>query len=122
MNTARQTKTPDPPLAFPIPFSGPLTIYECVELKALLTEILAAPAPQKVDLSRITHCDAAGVQLLVAAGKTTRRMGKPPCFENPSEAVSRAILQAGLTPERIFESTKETTDESSNPPNHHDRG
>jgi anti-anti-sigma factor len=111
MDTASQTKEPGPPLAFPIPFSGPLTIYECVELKALLTEILAAPVPQKVDLGQISHCDAAGVQLLVAASKTTRRLGKPPCFENPSEAVSRAILQAGLTPERIFEFTKETTDE-----------
>ena len=122
LQTAQSTGPDFSPIPGSIPFSGPLTIYECAELKTLLLEIIAAPVPQQVDLSRITHCDGAGVQLLVATGKSARRLGQPPCFANPSEAICQAIRQAGLNPERIVEFFKETADESSPQPDHHDRG
>lgn len=71
---------------------GEMTIYRAADLKKALIGALAADAPIRVDLSRVTELDTAGVQLLVLARHIADDRKKELVFLAPSEAV-RAVLQ-----------------------------
>jgi anti-sigma B factor antagonist len=63
----------------PFRIDGELTIYRAAELAAALKAAFAAladGADLEVDLADVTEMDCAGVQLLIAAGKTARAGGR----------------------------------------------
>ncbi|WNJ89983.1 STAS domain-containing protein [Bosea sp. 685] len=49
-----------------------------------------------IDCSAITACDIAGIQLLVSASKTAAVSGRLMRLEGASEALSTALVRAGL--------------------------
>ncbi len=53
---------------------GELSIVRAAELQALL---LADPPPHTIDLSGVTECDSAGLQLLMAAKQAALKEGRP---------------------------------------------
>lgn len=55
---------------------GPLTIYEVAELHRKLLELLADPGPLQLDLSAVSECDSAGLQLLLVIKKSCRRRNR----------------------------------------------
>lgn len=55
---------------------GPMTIYECVEIKRELTESLAQAQALHIDLSAVDEMDTAGLQLLLLARREATRQGK----------------------------------------------
>lgn len=68
MSTEPSTHAP------PLRIEGELTIVRAAELKALL---LADPIPHTIDLSGVTECDSAGLQLLMAAKQAALNEGRP---------------------------------------------
>ncbi len=58
-----------------IVFTGDLTIYQAAELKLILTQAFEQSrhdlSPVELDLSGINEIDAAGLQLLLSAAKST---------------------------------------------------
>ncbi len=63
---------------------GELTIFRALELKQAM---LAAPAPNDIDLSGVTDIDSAGLQLLMLARKTAQAEQRKLRLLAPSAAV-----------------------------------
>lgn len=66
-------------VATPLRIEGEMTIYRASELAQALQDALAAlPAGEalQVDLSAVTEMDCAGVQLLLASGRSASAAGR----------------------------------------------
>jgi anti-sigma B factor antagonist len=82
-----------------VALEGDWTVIRAAELRPLLAQSVAAGA-QRLDLSRITEIDSAGLQLLLSARRSAATHGIELAFDAPSSAV-RALaavyrLDAGL--------------------------
>lgn len=55
---------------------GPMTIYECVELKRRLGDALSHLDELHIDLSEVDEMDTAGLQLLLLARREAHSRGK----------------------------------------------
>lgn len=77
---------------------GDMNIYRAAELKQMLLEALDAPGSLTLDLSGVTECDSAGLQLLVLAGRQARDAGCALHLKAPSAAVSEVLELLRLTP------------------------
>lgn len=75
--------------------AGALTIQTATEQLGLLREALATGAAE-LDLSAVSECDTAGVQLLVAARRQARARGTALALHNPSEPVREALQRYGI--------------------------
>lgn len=68
--------------------AGELTVFTAAAIREQLRGALAAaPGELEVDLSGITDCDTAGVQLLIASKRQAARSGKGLTFSGHSVAV-----------------------------------
>ncbi len=54
---------------------GELSIYRAAELKPLILQAVAASRELEIDLSGVTECDTAGVQLLLLAKRSAAEAG-----------------------------------------------
>ena len=91
-------KTDDPSVVVNGVFKiqGDLSIRESVALVAGLTQALESGPALTVDLSEVTACDTAGLQILIAAVKQAATDGKTLRFEQASPAVRHHLELLGL--------------------------
>ena len=78
--------------------TGPFTIYEAAALREAMLAAFESPEGLTLDLSGVTECDTAGVQLICAARISSRKTGKPFQVRAVSEAVTQAMEGVGLDP------------------------
>ena len=81
---------------------GELTIYRAAELKDVLLDAVRQHAAPAFDLSAVTECDSAGLQLLLVArqeaaalGKALRVLGASPAVADVHALLGLAIEGAG---------------------------
>lgn len=88
------TSTP-PPVAL-----GPeWTINEAAQLRErLIACIDASGGACRLDMSAVSACDSAGVQLLLAARRSAQQRGHQLELLQPSDAVRQSLLRYGLAP------------------------
>ncbi|MBQ5947357.1 lipid asymmetry maintenance protein MlaB [Massilia sp. ST3] len=75
---------------------GELSIYRAAELRQELLAALDGAAALDIDLSAVTELDSAGVQLLLAAGKSAHAGRKALRLLAPSEAVREVFALIDL--------------------------
>lgn len=80
----------------PIKIEGPLSIYEVSKLKDELISCLETLDEIVLDLSGVTDCDTAGVQLLCAVRKTVDQRNQSIRIEKASVPVVNALNSAGM--------------------------
>jgi len=76
--------------------SGRLQISVANELRGALLEFTGSSPTPRVDLSGVTECDTAGLQLLCSAGRTAESGSKPLELVGISPAVCSAAEALGL--------------------------
>jgi anti-anti-sigma regulatory factor len=87
-----------------IKIEGSLSIYEVSKLRDELIKCFETPKGIVLELSGITDCDTAGVQLLCAAQKTASRIGRKFSIEKATVPVFDALNNAGIHPGNILDS------------------
>jgi anti-anti-sigma factor len=75
---------------------GELTIYRAAELKDVLLEVVRQHATPAFDLSAVTECDSAGLQLLLVARQEAATLGKSLRVEGASAAVRDVFALLGV--------------------------
>lgn len=81
---------------------GEMTIYRAAELCAVLQAALkAGDGELALDLSAVTEIDSAGVQLLLAAGKSAAAAQRELRLVARSPAVDEALVFLGLEPDSV---------------------
>ena len=79
-----------------VAIDGEMTIYRAVELKLLLIGALAHAGPIRVDLSKVTELDSAGVQLVMLARQLAECRHTELAFVAPSDTVREVFRLLGL--------------------------
>lgn len=86
----------------PLLLDGPLDIQRVIARRKDLAAPPAQPAdPVILDLSEVTACDTAGLQLLCSAQRSATLNGRAWRPQHPSEAVLRACTEVGMKPEQL---------------------
>jgi anti-anti-sigma factor len=75
---------------------GELTIYRAAELKDVLLDAVRQHAAPAFDLSAVTECDSAGLQLLLVARKEAAGLGKALRVQGASAAVRDVFALLGV--------------------------
>jgi anti-sigma B factor antagonist len=75
---------------------GELTIRQAAELQVVIAQWLATGMTE-LDLSGVHECDSAGLQLLIAAGRSARQQGRALALVEPSAAVRELFDRYALT-------------------------
>lgn len=75
---------------------GDLNLYTAERTQAVLSEWLHAETAGRIDLGAVTDCDAAGVQLLLAARATAAARGKAVHFTSIPDPVTVCCRRLGL--------------------------
>ena len=89
---AKKKKTDE----YALEIKGPLTISESQDLHKEMVQGLKDAGAIKLDISAVTDCDTAGVQLLYSVMKTTKESAKDFIIAGTSKAVQDASNRAGL--------------------------
>lgn len=79
----------------PLVIGGEWTISHATALHEQLRDALAA-GQLHWDLSAVTECDSAGVQLLLAARRSAQAQGAPLLIDPASPAVHSSLQRYGL--------------------------
>ena len=79
-----------------VQFAGDLDIYNGEALRHALIEHLAGEHGLELDCSRVETCDAAGIQLLVAARRSALAVGKAFSIHAPVPAIEKCAELLGL--------------------------
>lgn len=82
-----------------IKLSGAISIYEVAGIHTKLLRSLEEEATVNLDLGDVSSCDAAGIQLLFATGKTGEEEGKRVTISKTSKAVQEAARLVGIEPD-----------------------
>lgn len=80
---------------------GEFSIYEASALRDIFLECFDKYNGLILDLSDVTECDTAGIQLLCSARLTAENEGKIFSVEKMAEPVVNALISGGLAPEKI---------------------
>ena len=83
-------------------FAGDLDIYHVEAARDALRDWLATQSQLRLDLEGVTNCDAAGLQLLLAARHSATVTGKHLQIAGTAVAVQNCCRQLGLPPETTF--------------------
>ena len=81
-----------------IKIDKPMTIYEIMSIRDEWIDSFENHDCLVLDLSEVTDCDLAGVQLLFSAMKTASDTDKLFSVSSLSKAVSDTLIDAGLDP------------------------
>ncbi len=79
----------------------PLDINSVEELHEALTQYASRESNLELDLSRVQHCDAAGLQLLCALRKSAVTLGKTLRISAVSKPFTTLALELGLPVESL---------------------
>lgn len=82
-----------------IRFAGDLDIYGAGTALHALCDHLAARPAMELDLGAVTACDAAGLQLLLAAWRSAYATGKPFAVAVNAPVVEQCARKLGLGPD-----------------------
>jgi anti-anti-sigma regulatory factor len=86
-----------------VALEGRVDIAEAAKLKSALLEAVAAPQGMRVEVSQATAVDVTAVQLLWAAQRQARQMGKRFEIAGPwSEEAEGQLREMGLYPSQLF--------------------
>ena len=85
----------------PLRITGALDINSSKQIHRTLLQRLEAGTDLEVDLSEITGCDAAGLQLLFSARKSALLRGTSFTVGAMSPAVARTFAEAGMDPTQL---------------------
>jgi len=80
---------------------GALSIYEVIAVREEIMACFKEDAVIQIDLSHVTECDTAGVQLLLAARKTADQQNRALAITGLSQAVTAILEGAGLRSDEI---------------------
>lgn len=80
----------------PLHLAGDLDLYQVESARAALLAHLNTHSAAVVDLSGITGCDTAGLQLLIAADRSAHAAGRRFTLLAPPPAVRKCAEQLGL--------------------------
>lgn len=86
---------------------GPMTIYEVGTLHQAFASGFNDRRGFLLDLTRVTECDTAGVQLLCSARKTAEENEATFGIIGIAPAVLKALEACGLAPEKVFDLKEE---------------
>jgi anti-anti-sigma regulatory factor len=78
-------------------FSGELVLSTATDVLTEARQVTFPPGEIVLDGSRLTRIDLAGLQILVAAGKSAALAGAALRIENSSEPLQDAARRAGLS-------------------------
>jgi anti-anti-sigma regulatory factor len=81
-----------------ISLPGALTIYTVEEIRIRFVDALRTPNDLELDLSEVTECDTAGVQLLCGARAAAAAAGLLFCTQSAPECVLLACAAVGIDP------------------------
>jgi anti-anti-sigma factor len=84
-----------------IEFAGDLDIYNAEAARDALVEQLAGEHGLALDCRRVETCDAAGMQLLVAARRSALAVGKAFSMQAPAPAIEKCAELLGLPPQTL---------------------
>ena len=99
MNLSFQTKEDQTTILF----SGPLEINSVSKIREELLDQLRSNQKIRLDLSSITDCDTAGMQLLIALFRQLKRRNQPFSHQGqPSDSILRSSRELGLDYEQLF--------------------
>ena len=90
-----------------VKIDGEFSIYEASTLRGEFLECFNKYNGLILDLSDVTECDTAGIQLLCSARLTAEKEGKIFSVEKMAEPVVNALISGGLAPEKIKYQKKE---------------
>jgi len=76
--------------------SGAVDIEAAEGMRTALLECFAEPGEIVISLAGVDHCDANGLQMLVAGQRTAEALGRAFRIQQPSEAVSRLARTLGF--------------------------
>ncbi|MDM8549210.1 STAS domain-containing protein [Desulfobacterales bacterium HSG2] len=88
---------------------GAISIYEAASLREYLLSYLKENNELVLDLSEVSECDTAGVQLLCSARITAEQEGMVFEVTGASGPVIDAMTRAGLNPAEILNSNIEAS-------------
>ena len=89
---------------------GAMSICNAAALHAELVSCLKQHESLSIDLSMVSECDASGVQILLAARKSSEAAGSPFRLTRSSASVDDAIVRAGLELAEFQNLDKENSD------------
>lgn len=75
---------------------GNLHIDEAAELRTVLLEELQREGELRLELSEVSQCDTAALQVLCALRRSAEQQGKPLHLESPSMAVRETTMTLGV--------------------------
>jgi anti-anti-sigma factor len=82
-------------------FAGDLDIYNGEAARHALIEHLAGEPGLELDCSAVEACDAAGIQLLLAARLSALAVGKAFSIRAPAPAIDKCAELLGLPPQTL---------------------
>ena len=81
---------------------GALSIYETAALRNELLLCFDLHERLKLDLKKVTDCDAAGLQLLCSVGRSATEMKKSFGVVGVSQVVNDTLQSAGFDPDDVL--------------------
>jgi anti-sigma B factor antagonist len=73
-----------------------LTIYEVTEIREKILTCLNKDSHLQMDLSQVTECDTAGIQLLCSILRTARKKGEAITIHSFSRAIRDTARMIGI--------------------------
>lgn len=92
-----------------IAIEGELTVFNAHEIKTRLLDAMSQQGALTLDLSEVSECDGAGLQLLLAARHEAEQRGGALRVSSPSKQVAAVLQLAGLP--HHFETSESETPE-----------
>jgi len=86
---------------------GSLSIYEVVALRKEFLACLESESAFEIDLSNVSNCDTAGLQILIAARKTADQRKRGFCINHAPQIVVKTLQDVGLQPNEIISGSGE---------------
>jgi anti-sigma B factor antagonist len=81
---------------------GSLSIYKAVDLRNAFLACLQKDTVIECDMSGVTDCDAAGLQILFAAHKTANQMKRSLYFNEVPQVVLETLSDLGLRADKLM--------------------
>lgn len=87
---------------------GALTIWEAAAAWQHILPLLAASEPVTIDLSEVSECDGAGIQMICQIQQAAAGAQKKIRISDPSEPVLTTMQQAGMDTKPFSRTVEET--------------
>jgi anti-anti-sigma factor len=86
---------------------GALSIYEAVAIREEFLACFESGSAFEIDLSNVSNCDTAGLQILIAARKTADQRKRDFFINDAPQIVVKTLQDVGLQPDEIISGSGE---------------